>query len=107
MQSTLDLAEEQARKAGATAITRVGLRLGVVSGVVPEAMEFAFDILKRDTMAKDASLEMECVPGEFRCSACDARILLREARFICPECQGLLMIGGGGMEMELSHLEIV
>lgn len=107
MQSALQLAEEHARKAGGTAIARICLRMGIVSGVVPDAMEFAFDVLKRDTMAKDASLEIECVPGEFRCSACGTSVLLREARFDCPECYGLLILGSGGADLELSHLEIL
>jgi hydrogenase nickel incorporation protein HypA/HybF len=107
MLSTLELAEVHARKAGGTAISRICLRVGVISGVVPEAMEFAFDVLKRGTMAQDASLEIDRVPSEFRCSACGATVLLQEARFDCPECYGLLTIGNSGTDLELSHLEII
>ena len=52
MQSTLELAEEQAREAGGNGIARIRLRIGLMSGVVPEALEFAFDVLKKGTMAE-------------------------------------------------------
>jgi len=107
MQSTLELAEEHARKAGGTAIARICLRIGIVSGVVPEAMEFAFDVLKKDTMAETASLKIERVPGVFRCSGCGAILRLADVCFDCPSCHGLLIMDGGGAELELSQLEIL
>ena len=107
MQSTLQLAEEHARKAGGTAITRICLRVGLVSGVVPEALEFAFDVLKTGTMAEGASLEIERIPGEFRCPACGTQVRLDEVRFDCPACNGMLTLANGGADLELSHLEVL
>jgi hydrogenase nickel incorporation protein HypA/HybF len=107
MQSTLQLAEEHARKAGAKAITRICLRVGLVSSVVPEAMEFAFDMLKQGTMADSASLEIERIPGEFRCSACGIRVRLDKVCFDCPACNGMLILCDGGADLELSHMEVL
>ncbi len=45
MQSALDSASEELRKAGARNITRMKLLVGVLSGVVPDALEFAFAAL--------------------------------------------------------------
>jgi len=107
MQSTLQLAEKYAREAGGTAISRICLRVGAVSGVVPEALEFAFDVLKKETLAKSASLHIERVPVEFTCSRCRSSLRLNEIRFDCPDCGELLTLGGGGAELELSHLELI
>jgi hydrogenase nickel incorporation protein HypA/HybF len=106
MEGALELAEEHARKAGGTAIRRICLQVGFVSGVVPEALEFAFDALKVNTMAENASLEIARIPGEFRCSKCGIHLLLAKVRFDCPECDGMLILNKGGAELELSHLEI-
>jgi hydrogenase nickel incorporation protein HypA/HybF len=106
MQSTLQLAEKHARSAGATSISRICLRVGAVSGVVPEALEFAFGVLKKRTLAESASLHIERVPSDFRCSDCGRVARLREIRFDCPECHGLLIVGAGGNDLELSHLQI-
>jgi hydrogenase nickel incorporation protein HypA/HybF len=104
MQSTLELAEEHARKGGGTAIARIRLRVGLISGVVPEALEFAFDVLKKGTMAEEASLEIERVPGDARCQVCGNNVRLDEVRFDCPDCNGMLILGDAGGDLELSHL---
>ena len=106
MQSTLELAGEHARAAGGTAIARIRLRVGLMYGVAPEALEFAFEVLKKGTMAEDASLEIERVPGQARCSVCGEQVRLEEVRFDCPACNGLLILGEGGGELELSSLEL-
>ena len=106
MQGTLRLAEESARKAGGTEIRVISLRVGLFSGVVPEALEFAFDVLKQDTMAAGATLSIERVPGVFRCAKCESEVLLDAIRFDCDVCGGMLTLRDGGGDLELTQLEI-
>ena len=51
MQSALEIALEQAGRQGASRIDCIALRVGPLSGVVPEALEFAFDVVARGTIA--------------------------------------------------------
>ena len=53
MQTTLDTAVRQARAAGATRIHTLRLRVGRLSGVVTDALEFAFEALRPGTPAVD------------------------------------------------------
>lgn len=106
MQSALDLAGEHARNAGGIAIKRICLRVGILSGVVPDSLEFAFDVLKQGTMAEAAILEIERIPGNARCSKCENAFRLDELRFDCPDCSGILILGNAGTDLELSHLVI-
>ena len=62
IQDTLILAVNKAREAGGSRIHRVMMRVGKLSGVVPETLSFAFDVLKKETMAADAVLEIQDVP---------------------------------------------
>ncbi len=62
MQSALDIAEQQAQAAGATKIHEIRLRIGQMSGVVPEALQHAFTVLKDGTMAEEASFAL-CARG--------------------------------------------
>lgn len=62
MQEALDLAAGHARAVGATRIHRIRLRVGERSGVVPEALRFAFEALSVGGVADGAVLEMEWVP---------------------------------------------
>ena len=62
MQSALDIALEWAQKQGGERIHRLGLRVGALSGVVADALEFAFEVIKQETPAENASLEVEYIP---------------------------------------------
>ncbi len=55
MQSALSLALDQARQAGAARVHTIRLRIGALSGVVPDALEFAFEALTPGTMAEGAA----------------------------------------------------
>jgi len=106
IQQVLHVAEKEMRQAGGTRILRVRLRVGVMAGVVAEALTFAFDALKDGGPAHDATLEVESVPARFRCRACGHDTLLAKTDFECPACGGMLCIQNGGTELELSQLEV-
>jgi hydrogenase nickel incorporation protein HypA/HybF len=52
-------------------IETVHVRIGDLSGVVCEALEFAFECLKPRTAASEASLAIERVPVTARCPLCE------------------------------------
>ncbi len=63
MQDALDIALEHAKRADATRILAVRMRVGALSGVEPSSLEFAFEVMKAGTPAKSARLEIDAVPG--------------------------------------------
>jgi hydrogenase nickel incorporation protein HypA/HybF len=106
IQSTLETAEQYARNVNASCVKVIRLRVGALSGVVPEALEFAFDALKAGSMAAQGTLEIERVPSEFKCTVCGAEFRLDAMQFVCPDCRGTLALQGGGSELELAQLEV-
>ena len=60
MQSALEIALEQADRCGASRIDCIACAR-LLSGVVPEALEFAFDVVARGTMAEGGRLVVELV----------------------------------------------
>ncbi len=85
---------DQARAHNAREITRVRLKVGLLSGIVPELLESAFDMYKKGTLAEKADLDIEIVPLSIRCRACapGARRATRRRRsswrltFLPPAC---------------------
>ena len=73
MQSTLEIAAQQMHDAGATHLHRLKLRVGKLSGVVPEALRFAFESLKPKSFADDTKLEIEETPAICWCPTCAAQ----------------------------------
>ncbi len=79
-----EIMEEKAKEQGGKKITFVKLQVGILSGIVPDFLETAFEIFKKDTMASDAALEIEKVPLKIRCTDCGTENtsdeLIEEAR---------------------------
>jgi hydrogenase nickel incorporation protein HypA/HybF len=100
------MALEQARLAGAVRVHTIRLRVGALSGVVPDALEFAFEALAPGTPAEGATLAIENVPARFWCGSCFAEF---QADDIIAECPGCHQASGeirAGRELELASMEI-
>jgi hydrogenase nickel incorporation protein HypA/HybF len=106
MQRTLEIALEYAGRYRAQSIGRMRLRVGALSGVVPEALSFAFDVLARGTIAEGAQLEMESVPVICFCAACEQEFAPPDFFYECPRCHGLCTQVRQGQELELADLEV-
>jgi hydrogenase nickel incorporation protein HypA/HybF len=106
MQSTLGIALERAAQKGARRIHRLTMRVGPLSGVVPEALEFAFDVLARGTIAEGAALEVERVPILCYCPACRLEFQPDDLFCECPRCHQVSVEVHQGRELELTSLEV-
>lgn len=105
-ESVLDIAFREMDSRTAIRLNKVKLSIGEFSGVVKEALEFAFAALKPGTRAADAELEIEVVPLQAECSNCGpAGCLLCDLDLICPTCGGILQITRG-REMKVEYLDI-
>jgi len=106
MQSALELAGEKTRAAGATRVHRLGVRIGALSGVVPEALRFAFEGLKPGTVAETATLEIEEVPAMAWCPVCLKEFEVKDLDYECPACHRPSGELRKGRELDLALLEI-
>lgn len=106
MDSALNMAIDQAEKAGAIRVHAIRLRIGALSGVVPEALQFAFEALASGTIADGASLDIEKVPARFWCPTCAQEFQSDDFFAECPGCHRPSGDLRGGREMELTSMEI-
>ena len=72
-QTALEVAAEKARERGATRVHRLTLRVGDLSGVVPDALRFALEALSPGTPAEGSAFDIEVVPVECHCPDCEAK----------------------------------
>jgi hydrogenase nickel incorporation protein HypA/HybF len=107
MESAMAAVLEQARAHGARKVHRVVLRVGALSGVEPEALRFAFEIVARDTAAEGAELVIDTVPALARCPDCELEFEASAGFiFACPRCSRLSGDLRRGRELELSQIEM-
>lgn len=106
MQNALEAAENHTRQAGATRIHRLVLRVGALSGVVPEALESAFAVLAPGSLAEGARLEIESVGILGWCESCQKEFPCGDLINNCPQCGEPTAAIRRGRELELAQLEI-
>lgn len=106
MESALTLVLNRAQEAGAHRVYSVRLRIGTLSGVVPEALGFAFEALTPGTLAEGARLIIDSVPARFWCSSCQKEFQSDDMFAECPECRRPSGDLRAGREMEIASMEI-
>jgi hydrogenase nickel incorporation protein HypA/HybF len=106
MEQAVHVALAAAKSSGGERILGLRLRVGVMSGVVPEAMRFAFDVVCRNTIADGARLEIEAVPATCWCVACQKEFPYAEFLSECPHCHNVSGELCHGRELEIAAVEI-
>lgn len=107
MTSAMDAVLEQARAHGAKRVHRIVLRIGALAGVEPESLRFAFEVVTRETIAAEATLEVDAVPARAYCAACADEFAVEGGYIVsCPRCGQLSGDLRQGRELELSRIEM-
>ena len=85
----------------------VSLTVGALRQVVPDSLEFYFEIVGRDTLCDGARLEVEMIPGRVRCEPCQDEWELELPLFRCPHCfqTGVEVLSGNEFQVESIEVE--
>jgi hydrogenase nickel incorporation protein HypA/HybF len=106
-QSLIEMASEAAAEDGCQRVTRLFLRLGAMSGVVREALEFSFQLAAEDTPCAGATLEIEETKIIVYCPSCEARKTISDGYILCcPTCGQPTPQILSGRELELISIEV-
>ncbi|HTW23360.1 MAG TPA: hydrogenase maturation nickel metallochaperone HypA [Candidatus Baltobacteraceae bacterium] len=104
--SVLDAIRVESRRFPNDHICKVGVRIGELAGVDPDAMSFAFDALVRGTDLEPLALEIEYCPRRQRCLGCGNSHVVSGDDWACPSCGGEDSQFLGGDELELAYMEV-
>jgi len=106
VQSLLSQCEEQAQKNSAEKITKVVVKIGVLSGVEIDLLTTAFETFKEDTICKDAKFIANLQPIIVKCGKCKCERELKKYEYICPNCGSPDLEVLDGEDMYLMSLEM-
>ena len=87
-------------------MTIVTIKVGPLSGVVPELLESAFEMYKKETIAGRARLIIEKIPFIIRCRACETETTRDNPISACPACGSADFAIIQGTEVFLDKLEL-
>jgi hydrogenase nickel incorporation protein HypA/HybF len=104
VQALMARIEEQVGAHGAVAVHRVSVRIGELSGVEPDLLASAFDLVRDGTSCGGATLDIRRVPAAWECRACGAGIPAG-GPLRCASCGGAARLARGD-EIVLDQLEL-
>ncbi len=104
--SILESVEAEARRRPEARVAAVGVRIGELSSVDKDALEFAFEALTRDTPLANLRLEVEWCPRRQKCLVCATEFAVQEFELCCPKCGTNKTSCIGGTELDVAYLEL-
>jgi hydrogenase nickel incorporation protein HypA/HybF len=103
-QALVGQVEREARRRDAVAVSAVHVRIGGLSGVVPELLEQAYTLCRAGTLCAGAELRVVAVPVEWECPSCGG-VLAGGQVLQCASC-GLPARLRQGDELVLERIEM-
>ena len=105
--SILEGAGEELERQGGGRVYAIHLKLGRLSGVVKEALNFSYDLACEGTPFEGSRLVIEDIPVIVFCPACRVeRPLDSIQHFCCPVCGAATPDVMSGRELEVAALEM-
>ena len=88
-------------------VTTVEVKIGRLRQVVPDALEFAFELVAAGTHVEGARLAVEHVAPRVRCGRCEIESDVSAFPLACPTCGRLDVdvVAGGELLVESLELE--
>lgn len=105
-QNIVDIALQHAEREKAQKILAITVEIGELSGVIAEAVEFAFDVCSKGTLAEGAHLEIRHIDGRGQCLDCNKQAKISTLTHVCPNCGSLALETIAGQEMKFTEMEI-
>jgi hydrogenase nickel incorporation protein HypA/HybF len=105
-QSVLEAVQAEAVRHLGAKPAKVGLKVGELAAVDPDALRFGFEVLTRDTALEGLQLEIEFCPRRHRCLDCGTEFTVKAFDFRCPGCQSTRNDCIGGDQLEIAYLEL-
>jgi hydrogenase nickel incorporation protein HypA/HybF len=105
-QSIIDIVKQHVPEDQAWAVRSIKLRLGKLSGVVADSLEFSFTAIVAGTPLQSSTLAIEHVPIVLECGTCRLRFEMEDFAFTCPSCSGTDLKLISGTDMQVVEIEL-
>jgi hydrogenase nickel incorporation protein HypA/HybF len=87
-------------------VVQLDVSIGRLSGVHPDSIRFAFELLSPGTILDQAKIVIEEPKAVCRCHACHTRTEIDDLVVECPRCHADAITIEGGRDMILQSIEI-
>ena len=105
-QSIVEMVQQHVPPSNWDHVVAVRLKVGTLSGVVPDSLEFSFQAITSDTPFRHARLEIETIPFRVQCNACQATTVSEGGFAACSQCGSIETKVLSGSELHISEIEL-
>ena len=102
----LERAKAASDKNGGARVTKIGLRIGEISGVDADALTFGIEALCKDTPMQGVVLEVELCKRKQRCTGCSTEFVPEGFLPVCPGCGSDMSECIAGKELDVMFFEL-
>ena len=85
-QNILEITQEQAKAYQQEAISEIIIEIGQLSGIEIEALQFALQSIKENTIIEKADIIFETVTASVLCNNCGFNYVPEDFFHPCPQC---------------------
>jgi hydrogenase nickel incorporation protein HypA/HybF len=105
-QNILEIVRQSVPEEQAAAVRCIRIRVGQLSGVVPDSLDFCFNAIISETEMQKAGLAIEHLPTISLCRDCAHRFQIDDLVFLCPACKSSNLELISGKELEVVEIEL-
>lgn len=102
----LDRVAVEAKRHDGARFIKVGVRIGELSAIDPDALSFAFQALTAQSEWERLALEIEYCPRVQRCRQCHTEFRCAPCETECPACGAAETVLVAGEELDIAFLEV-
>jgi len=106
MQSVLDAAFEALKESGETRITEITLTVGEQTDIQEIPLNFAFEALKQNTAARNATLKVTMLGTRSQCNECAVEFDHDRFTMLCSDCGSIDITLLTGRELRIDGMEV-
>lgn len=102
----LEIVDRTARSNGVASVTTIFIEVGTLAGVMIPSLEFGLDVAKRNTIAKDAQIQIAEIQGKGECPECGNTYPMTFPIEPCPKCKNCYLRMTAGDELRVREIEV-
>lgn len=104
--SLIEEAGAEARRRGALKVHSITVRVGALTGVVPELLGRAYEVARTGTIFEGADLHLHVEPARASCPTCGEESEFDDFYLVCPSCGGIGLRPMSGEGLVLTRMDI-
>ena len=105
-QNVLEIVQQYLPADNAHAVRCVRMKVGELSGVVIDSLDFCFNALASGTPLQGVRLEIEQIPLRARCRKCSNVFRIENTLFRCVACGSTDLEILSGRELQVTEIEL-